>query len=115
MSDDLVVQVIAFVLGGGALKFLMELIEIRRKRRQEPAETGGIVAKGAESAVLSMGKSLEAAERRATALVAELDDMRRQLAAAAQRASASEAEAASLRAEVHRLQDQLHGYVHGEQ
>lgn len=108
MSRQLVVQALGIVLGAGLLRFLIDLFDVRRKQRQEPAETGGIVATGAEKAVLSMGKSLEAAERRIAALEADVEHLEKTNAD-------KDARIAQLEGTVDRLRAELDPILHRPQ
>lgn len=68
-SRAVVIQIVTVLLGAGLLRFVVDIISIQLGRKKMAPEVDGIVAKGAESAVLSMEKSLLAAERR----IAELE------------------------------------------
>jgi hypothetical protein len=95
---QVVTQLILGLLAAGALKFVTDIIGIRRARRLEGDERGSIVAGGAEKAVIAMKTALDAAEARA--------------AAAEARAAAAEARLLRVEGELRELQDEVHGYTH---
>jgi chromosome segregation ATPase len=89
------------------LRFIIDLIGVRRTKRAEPADIGNVVAQGAEKAVLSLGKALESAERRIMELQEDYDECQAALSSKTSEVAIHTAELSKVHDEVRRLRAQV--------
>lgn len=109
--EALLVPIIVALLGGGALTALVTYLNAKRRA---PAEIDSIVVQGAEAAVLSLQRAVDAANARANDVAVERDRLAAEIARKDQRIMALETQLDRLQKMLNDARDEIAAIRRGD-